>query len=113
MTRKGVYRVDLISVALRSSKMSFDKVLGMIDEMVALLEKEQGDDDDKKEYCEASLDKAEDKHKELEQKVKDYDTLIDDTKESIATLTDEIAALSQGITALDKAVAEATETRKE
>jgi septal ring factor EnvC (AmiA/AmiB activator) len=111
--RKGDYRVDFISVALTSKKVDFSKVLGMIDEMVALLQKEQGDDDDKKEYCEGALDKAEDKHKELEEKIKDYDALIADTKESIETLTSDIAALSQGIKDLDKAVAEATETRKE
>jgi len=111
--KKGDYRMDLISLALKGQKVSFDKVLGMIDAMVALLTKEQGDDDDKKEYCEAALDKAEDKHKVLDQKVKDLETLIGDTKGNIETLTEEIAALSQGIKDLDKAVADATETRKE
>merc|ERR1719163_2769200 len=80
--------------------------------MVALLKKEQGDDDDKKEYCEMSLDKAEDKHKELQETVSDLETLIEDTKGKIATLTEEIASLGQGIKDLDKSVAEATENRK-
>merc|ERR1712013_160323 len=35
------------------------------------------------------------------------------TQEGIATLAEEIAALTEGIKALDKAVAEATEQRKE
>ena len=40
--------------------MNFDKVLKMIDEMVVLLAKEQTDDNSKKSYCEAELDKTED-----------------------------------------------------
>jgi len=106
------YRLDLISLALRGSKVSFDKVITMIDNMVALLKKEQGDDDDKKEYCEGALDKAEDKHKQLDQKVDDLANLMEDTKSSIENLTEEIAALAAGIKALDKSVAEATENRK-
>merc|ERR1719310_826139 len=44
-------RLDLISLALKGKKVSFDKVLKMIDDMVKLLKKEQVDDDNKKEYC--------------------------------------------------------------
>merc|ERR1740138_390066 len=47
---KHDYRLDLISLALKGKKVSFDKVLKMIDNMVALLKKEQQDDNDKKEY---------------------------------------------------------------
>merc|ERR550537_77172 len=85
----------------------------MIDDMVALLGKEQVDDDEKKAYCEAEIDKAEDELKELEHTVDTLEKEIEDTKEQIATLTEEIAALEAGIKALDKAVAEATEQRKE
>merc|ERR1719331_982683 len=81
--------------------------------MVALLGKEQTDDNDKKEYCDMSLDKTEDDLKALELSVSDLGKLIDDTKERIATLKDELEALSDGIKALDKQVAEATEDRKE
>jgi len=111
--KKGGYKMDMILMALTGKKVSFDKVLGMIDEMVSLLGKEQGDDDDKKEYCNAALDKAEDKHKVLDQKQKDLQTQIEDTNGNIETLTEEIAALSKGIKNLDKDVADATETRKE
>merc|ERR1719194_338113 len=85
----------------------------MIDDMVALLAKEQTDDDDKKEYCENLLDKTEDDLKALELSVSDLGKAIADYKESIATLTEEIKALETGIKALDKQVAEATEDRKE
>merc|ERR1719217_57198 len=85
----------------------------MIDDMVALLGKEQSDDDAKKEYCEKTIDKTEDNLKQLELTVSDLGKAIADYKERIATLTEEIAALEAGVKALDKQVAEATADRKE
>merc|ERR1719251_763267 len=106
-------RLDFIALALREQNTgTFDKVIGMIDEMVAILAEEQTADDDKKAYCEAELDKTEDSKKSLERKVDDLGAALEDTKGMIATLTEEIAALVDGIKALDKAVAEATENRK-
>merc|ERR1719478_723526 len=49
-------RLNLISLALRGRKVSFDKVLTMIDDMIALLGKEQVADDDKKAYCAKEFD---------------------------------------------------------
>jgi len=109
----GDFRLNLIALALKGKKVSFDKVLTMIDDMVTLLKKEQVDDNDKKEYCESLIDQTEDKVKELELAVSDLAKAIADAKESVATLKEEIEALSDGIKALDKQVAEATEQRKE
>merc|ERR1719291_93562 len=91
---------------------TFDKVVKMIDAMVAELKKEQQDDADKKEYCSVQFDTTDDKKKSLERAVSDLEKDIAKAKELIATLTDEIAALTAGIIALDKSVAEATENRK-
>merc|ERR1719359_885489 len=110
---KRDYRIDLISLALKGKKVRFAKVLKMIDDMVALLGKEQQDDNDKKEYCENLIDKTEDDLKQLELRVSDLGKAIADYKEQIATLTDEVAGLEAGIKALDKQVAEATADRKE
>merc|ERR1711985_28070 len=41
-------RLDFIALALRGKKVSFAKVIGMIDEMIVLLGKEQATDDEKK-----------------------------------------------------------------
>merc|ERR1719321_2030325 len=89
------------------------KVIKMIDDMVVLLGKEQTDDDDKKAYCEAEFDKADDKKKELERSISDHEKALTDMEESVATLADEIKALEDGIYALDKEVADATTQRKE
>merc|ERR1719238_347859 len=110
---KHDFRIDLISLALKGKKVSFEKVLKMIDDMVTLLGKEQQDDNDKKEYCEGMIDKTEDNLKGLELSVSDLGKAIADYKERIATLAEEIEALEDGIKSLDKQVADATEERKE
>merc|ERR1719276_380550 len=110
---KQDFRLNLISLALKSKKVSFEKVLKMIDDMVNLLAKEQTDDDNKKEYCETLIDKTEDTVKELELAVSDLAKAIADYKERIATLGEEISSLEAGIKALDAQVAEATAERKE
>jgi hypothetical protein len=109
--------LDFLVLALSGKKAltqtNFDKVIGMIDTMVAELKAEQQDDTDKLEYCKTELDLSDDKKKSLERAVSLLEKDIAKAKELIATLTDEIAALTAGIIALDKSVAEATENRKE
>merc|ERR1719399_1735689 len=85
----------------------------MINDLVTELGKEQQEDTDKKQYCLAELDKSEDKKKGLDLDIGDLDKAIADAEETIAQLKSEIEALEDGIKALDKAVAEATEQRKE
>jgi len=106
-------RIDFIMLALRGKKVGFEKVLKMIDDMVALMKEEQVDDESKKEYCLKSLDHADDKKKGLERTEGKLETAIAEAKESISALQGEIAALGEGIVALDKSVAEATEQRRE
>jgi len=105
--------LDLIALALKGKKVDFGKVLGMIDDMVVLLGKEQVDDDTKKAYCEEEFDKADDKKKGLERKISDLEKAIAEMTEMSDTLVKEIAGLEDGIVALDKSVALATEQRKE
>merc|ERR1719433_2248145 len=80
--------------------------------MVALLKKEQTDDDSKKSYCAAEFDANDDKKKALELSISDSEKAMASAEDSIATLSSEIKALMEGIAELDKAVAEATEQRK-
>merc|ERR1719393_1111944 len=101
--------LDLISVALTGKKVNFEKVIKLIDNMVAILGQEQADDDSKREYCEKQFDASDDKKKGLQQDLKDLEATIEDSTEAISTLTEEIKALGEGIQALDKDVAESTE----
>jgi len=106
-------RVNFITMALHGKKIGFDKIIKMIDELVATLKTEQKNDEDKVAYCEKELDVSDDEKKGLERSIKDLETVISEAKESIQTLADEIVALEKGIKNTDKAVQEATEQRKE
>mmetsp|Transcript_81937 Transcript_81937/g.219205 ORF Transcript_81937/g.219205 Transcript_81937/m.219205 type:complete len:704 (+) Transcript_81937:69-2180(+) len=111
--RRGSAHLDLISLALQGKKMSFDKVIKMIDEMKDALHKEQKDDDSKKEYCNKEFDETEDKMKDLKHTKEGLDQKISNLHDEIKETKESIASLEQGIKDLDKAVAEATEQRKE
>merc|ERR1719460_1847903 len=100
-------RIDFIMLMIRGKKVGFDKVLKMIDNMVALMKEEQVEDENKKEYCETSIDAAEDKLKGLERTEGKLEAAISEAKESITSFKEEIASLGEGITALDKSVQEA------
>jgi len=106
------HRLDFVMLALNGKKVGFDKIVKLIDNLVATLKKEQVDDDNKKEYCDSEFDSSDDKKKGLERSISDLDTVIGEAKEGIATLTDEVKALNTGIVALDKQVSEATAQRK-
>merc|ERR1719507_615553 len=95
-------KLELLALALQGKKIGFEKVIKMIDDMVATLKTEQTDDDAKKEYCATELDLADDKKKGLEHTISDLETAIENAKEDIAKLVEEIAALSAGIKELDK-----------
>jgi len=103
---------DFITLAIQGKKIGFDKVIKMIDDMVATLKQEQHDDDHKKEYCAQQFDFSEDKKKGLIKAVSDLEISIEEATDGIATLKDEIKALEKGIKKLDKSVQEATEQRK-
>jgi len=109
----GNAKLELLALALQGKKIGFEKVIKMIDDMVATLKVEQQDDDSKKEYCAEELDLADDKKKGLEHDITDEESAIEVANDAIAKLAEEIAALTAGIKELDKMVMEATEQRKE
>merc|ERR1719253_929602 len=81
-------QLDFIALAIQGKKIGFEKVIGMIDEMVVTLKTEQDDDDHKKEYCAKQFDLSDDKKKSLERSVSDLETAISDAKEGIARTTE-------------------------
>jgi len=105
--------VDVILMALQGKKGGFEKVIELVDKMVASLKKEQEDDDQKKAFCEAEIDKTEDENKELANKINTLETRLDSEAEEIKNLKDEISSLKAGIKDLDSTVAQATEQRKQ
>jgi len=99
-------------VALKSGG-GFDKVVSMIDGMIAAIATEQSDDDKKKDFCNAEIHKTEQEEKAVQGEVSDISADIEEKEDNLATVTAEIAALQKGVADLDKSVAQATEQRKE
>jgi chromosome segregation ATPase len=112
-SRQGHVKLDLIMLSLSGKKVSFAKVIKMIDDMIAMLGEEQLDDEHKKEYCELQFDESDDKKKALEFKMETTQTNIEKTEAGIAQATEDIATLIKQIQELDKMVAEATVQRKD
>jgi len=106
-------QLNLVQYALKAKAVDFSKVIAMIDNMVTELKTEQGDDDAQKAFCDKDLEKSETDKKNLESSISSSDALIEETKEASATTADEISSLQAEIKNLDKAVAEASEQRKE
>merc|ERR1719171_1362062 len=71
--------LEFLTLVLAGKKPNFDKVLSMIDDLTAALEKEQADDEKKKDYCGKQLDTVEDEMKVLKQEVEDLDVLMRET----------------------------------
>jgi len=88
-------------------------IIKMIDDMVVLLGKDQEDDEKHKEFCETEFEKSGDEKKAATTKASQLAAQIEVTTDALSTLSDDIAALVQDVKDLDKAVAEATEQRKE
>merc|ERR550514_562225 len=113
LSDKNHNQVGLIQLALMGKKVSFDKIIKMIDDLVGVLGDEQEADEEQKKWCETEFETSDDKKKDLKFKIEGLAAGIEEMTEGVAKLTDEIAALTEGIAALDKSVAEATATRKE
>jgi len=105
-------RLDLIEMALKGKKSALDQVIKRIDELAAVMQKEQQDDDNKKAFCQKELDKVEDEAKAEQRAIGDRETIIAQTEDSLQGVVGEISALMDSIKMLDMQVAEATITRK-
>merc|ERR1719421_1041872 len=87
--------------------------LAQIDGMVKVLAEEQATDDETKAFCSKEIGAKDAEQADTEEAIAQSTAAIEDMTEESATLASEIASLQKEIKALDKAVAEATEQRKE
>merc|ERR1719321_1244087 len=106
-------RRHLMLSALRSGMGGFEKVTGMIDGMVGVLEGEQVKDDEQDKWCLAELEKAKEEAKQTEVDISDLASAVEEQRDAIADLASEMEAIKAGLVELDKSVAEATTQRKE
>merc|ERR1719504_496867 len=112
-SRSHQTQLSLIASALKSKSVDFSKITEMIDGMVGVLTKEQGDDDSQKDFCDVEFEKSAAEKKDTEEALASLAASIEEMTATVSTLASEIETLQAEIKALDKAVAEATEQRKE
>merc|ERR1719197_1291692 len=106
-------QLALIQYSLKAKAVDFSKVVSMIDGMTKVLGKEQTDDDSQKKFCDDDLAKSEAEKASSEDAIATSAASIEEMTASSENLAEEIATLQADIKALDKAVADATEQRKE
>merc|ERR1719395_72348 len=87
----------------------FTEIFKMIDEMIAILTKDNADDAAQKDFCIAELTKTESEKAATDDKLGSLALEIEETTDGIAQVEENIKGLQDGIAALDKDVAEATE----
>jgi hypothetical protein len=106
-------QLELIELQMKAKKVDFSKILAMINGMVDVLHEEQRDDDTQKTFCDSDIEKSTREKKDTEEAVAASQAFIEETTAESASTAEEITELGKSIKALDKAVAEATEQRKE
>merc|ERR1719274_432087 len=111
--RAHTTQLSLMAASLKSKSVDFSKITEQIDGMIDVLGKEQADDDTQKAFCDEEFTKSAAEKKETEDKLASLEASIEEMSATVATLKSEIETLTAEIKALDKAVAEATEQRKE
>merc|ERR1719393_699907 len=106
--RAHTTQLSLMASALKSKAVAFSKITEQIDGMIDVLGMEQTDDDTQKKFCDEEFTKS-----AAEDKLASLAASIEEMSATVATLKSEIETLTAEIKALDKAVAEATEQRKD
>eukprot|EP00746_Dinoflagellata_sp_MGD_P145360 gnl/MRDRNA2_/MRDRNA2_77995_c0_seq1.p1 gnl/MRDRNA2_/MRDRNA2_77995_c0~~gnl/MRDRNA2_/MRDRNA2_77995_c0_seq1.p1 ORF type:complete len:726 (+),score=262.69 gnl/MRDRNA2_/MRDRNA2_77995_c0_seq1:87-2264(+) len=90
----------------------FSEIFKMIDEMIAILTKDNKDDAAQKDFCIAELTKTEKEKAATDDKLSALASTLEELADNAAEVSDEIKALQESVASLDKDVSEATEQRK-
>merc|ERR1719364_687491 len=93
-------------------KADFGNVTGMVDDMIVLEGKEQGDDDHQKPWCNGEFEKEEREEKAEKTEMASLEAEIEEETDAIAGIEEEIKTIMAEVQGLDKSVAQATEQRK-
>merc|ERR1719321_1721016 len=107
------YQLKTTLRATAKGAVDFGAILKMIDEMVAVLTKEQSDDATHKAWCTEELTSSTEESEAVQGKISSLEASVSQASDEIATLGEDIAGLKAKVADLDKDVAVATEARKD
>merc|ERR1719247_3804747 len=93
VSRSHQTQLSLIASSLKSKAVDFSKITEMIDGMVDVLTKEQGDDDQQKTFCDDEFEKSADEKKDTEEKLSSLAASIEEMTATVSTLSSEIETL--------------------
>merc|ERR1719162_798778 len=91
----------------------FDKVKGLINDMIAKLEQEAEEDATEKAYCDEEMAKTEAKKQELDDEIAKLTSKIDQNAAKSAQLKEEVKAAQAALAAIAKEQAEMVKLRQE
>jgi hypothetical protein len=101
-----------IRMQQRAGAEKFEEITKMIDDMVTLLGKENGEDEKQKSWCEGEFEKSGDEEAAAKTKLSQIEAEIGELTDGISEVSEAINTLTGEIAELDKSVADATENRK-
>merc|ERR1719310_2068380 len=102
----------VLALAAQAQLDAFEKVKKMIDEMVAVLKKDQEDEVKHRDFCVEEFDENEKQTLVKSNEIKDLEGLIAKSESTMKTLTEEMAALKDSIKEMQKQMAKASEERE-
>jgi len=111
-TTKSRPELHFLELALMGKKVDFGKVTKLIDDMIALTNKENVDDIAKKKYCKVELHKTEVKGQAIGRNIKEQSANQDDRTEKLTALVEEIKNMQSEIVALDQLTKDTEKERK-
>jgi len=103
----------VVRMGASSGANPFNKIKGLIEDMIAKLEKEMGEEADEKAYCDEEMTKTEAKKGELEADVEKMTSKIDKAAASSAALKEEVKELEAELATLAREQSDMDKIRSE